>query len=80
MTRTLALAASMLLASHIAASAQKVSVQSLLNDGYAIAGTTTSQTGGGLLYLQKGAALMLCYVTEKPSSTTVDTQYCKPVK
>jgi hypothetical protein len=80
MTRSVVLAAGMLPASHIAASAQKTSVQSLLNGGYTIAGVTTSQTGGGLLYLQKGSTLMHCYVTETPRSTPVDTQYCKPVK
>ena len=84
MIRSVVLAAGMLLASHIAASAQssaqKPTVQSLLNDGYTIAGITTSQTGGGLVYLQKGKTLMLCFVTETPSSAAVDTQYCKPVK
>jgi hypothetical protein len=82
MIRRLALAAGMLLASHIAASAQnqKISVQSLLNDGYTIAGITTSQAGGGLVYLQKGTTLMLCFVTETPTSAAVDTRYCKPVK
>jgi len=82
MIRSVALAAGILLASLVAASAQnqKTSVQSLLNDGYTIAGVTTSQKGGGLVYLQKGNTLMLCYVTETPNSTAVDTQYCKPVK
>ena len=82
MIRSLALAAGMLLAGHIAAAAQnrQVSVQSLLNDGYTIAGITTSQAGGGLVYLQKGNTLMLCFVAEKPGSTAVETQYCKPVK
>ena len=80
MTRNVVLAAAMLLASGIAAWAQKMSVQSLLNDGYTIAGITTSQNGGGLVYLQKGSTLMLCFVAETPSSTTVHTQYCKPVK
>ena len=82
MIRALALGGGMLIASHVAASAQnqKMSVQSLLNDGYAIAGITTSQTGGGLVYLQKGKTLMLCFVTETPSSAAVDSQYCKPVK
>ena len=84
MIRALVVVAGMLLASAAAASAQspgqKTSVQSLLNDGYTIAGITTSQTGGGLVYLQKGNTLMLCFVTETPSSTSVDTKYCKPVK
>jgi hypothetical protein len=85
MIRALIVAAGMLLASHIAASAQnasaqKMTVQSLLNDGYTIAGVATSPTGGGLVYLQKASALMLCFVTETPNSTAVDTRYCKPVK
>ena len=82
MIRALALAAGMLLVSFIAASAQnqKISVQSLLDDGYTIAGITTSQNGGGLVYLQKGKTLMLCFVSETPGSTAVETQYCKPVK
>ena len=84
MIRALAVGAGMLLASAVAASAQspaqQTSVQSLLNDGYTIAGITTSQTGGGLVYLQKGNTLMLCFITETPSSTAVDTRYCKPVK
>jgi hypothetical protein len=82
MIRALARAAGILLASHIAASAQiqKLTVQSLLDDGYTVAGITTSQNGGGLVYLQKGKTLVLCFVTETPGSAAVETQYCKPVK
>ena len=88
MIRGVVVTAGMLLASHVAASAQSpaqssaqsTSVQSLLNDGYTIAGITTSRTGGGLVYLQKDKTLTLCYVTETPSSKAVNTQYCKPVK
>ena len=82
MMRSLALAVGMLLASHIAASAQnlKITVQSLLNDGYTVAGITGSQAGGALVFLQKDKTLMSCFVTEKPGSSAVDTQYCKPVK
>ena len=82
MIRSLVLAAGMLLASYLAASAQnlKITVQSLLNDGYTVAGITGSQAGGALVFLQKDKMLMSCFVTEKPGSPVVDTQYCKPVK
>ena len=84
MIRSLGLAAGILFASHIVASAQssaqQATVQSLLNDGYRIAGVATSRVGGGLLHLQKGSTLMMCFVSETPRSTSVDTQYCKPVK
>jgi hypothetical protein len=35
---------------------------------------------GAGVFLQKGHALVYCYVTEKPGSAALDTQYCKPVK
>jgi lipoate-protein ligase A len=63
-----------------AVSAQTVNVQSLMGEGYTVAGVNTSVTGGGGVYLQKGKTLVYCYVTEKPGSESVDTQYCKPVK
>ena len=54
-------------------------VQSLMKDGYAVVGVIASQVGPGI-FLHKGDALMLCFVAEKPSSPTVETQYCKPVR
>jgi lipoate-protein ligase A len=51
-----------------------------MGEGYTVAGVNTSVTGGGGVYLQKGKTLVYCYVTEKPGSESVDTQYCKPVK
>ena len=57
-----------------------MSVQSLLDAGYTIAGVTVPRVGGGGVYLQKGNALVFCFVSETPSSPTVATQYCKPVK
>src|SRR5262249_38060717 len=35
---------------------------------------------GAGIFLQKGKSLVYCYVTEKPGSAALDTQYCKPVK
>lgn len=79
--RTIASAAALaLVAAQTAASAQTMTVQSLMNDGYTIAGIATSAIGGATIYLQKGNALMFCYATETPSSPTLATQYCKPVK
>lgn len=79
--RTIALVAALaLLVGQPAASAETMTVQSLLNDGYTIAGVATSAIGGATIYLQKGNALMFCYATETPSSPTLATQYCKPVK
>ena len=79
--RTIApVAALALLAAQTAVSAQTMTVQSLLNDGYTIAGIATSAIGGATIYLQKGKSLIFCYATETPSSPTLATQYCKPVK
>ena len=79
--RTIApVAALALLAAQTAGSAETMTVQSLLNDGYKIAGIATSAIGGATIYLQKGNALMFCYATETSSSPTLATQYCKPVK
>lgn len=79
--RTIALVAALaLLVGQPAASAETMTVQSLLNDGYAIAGIAASAIGGATISLQKGNALMFCYATETPSSPTLATQYCKPVK
>jgi len=56
-----------------------MNVQSLMGDGYTVAGVVTSPAGPGV-FLQKGNALVVCFVAEKPGSASVDTQYCKPVK
>jgi hypothetical protein len=50
-----------------------------MNEGYTVAGVITSPAGPGV-FLQKGHALLVCFVVEKPGSPTVTTQYCKPVK
>ena len=69
-----------LAATQTAASAQTMNVQSLMADGYTVAGVNTSNSGGAGVFLQKGNALIYCYVTETPTSPTLATQYCKPVK
>jgi hypothetical protein len=57
-----------------------MNAQSLMGDGYTVAGIVQSPAGGAGVFLQKGNALVFCYVTEKPGSASLDTQYCKPVK
>jgi hypothetical protein len=55
-----------------------VTVQSLLDEGYTVAGVMPSNAGPGIL-LQKETALVMCFVAETPESSDVATQYCKPV-
>ena len=62
------------------AAADQTTVQSLLDQGYAVAGVVHSERAGGGVYLVKGNSLMFCDVQETPASTIVATQYCKPVK
>lgn len=79
--RTIApVAALALLAAQTAVPAQTMTVQSLIDDGYTIAGFATSAIGGATIYLHKRKSLIFCYATETPSSPTLATQYCKPVK
>jgi hypothetical protein len=80
-TREIApLAALVLAATQTAVSAQTMTVQSLVDDGYKVAGVTQPQGGGAGVFLQKGNALVFCDVAETPTSPTVATIYCKPVK
>jgi len=74
------LAALALAATQTAVSAQTMSVQSLMGDGYAVAGVTQPPGGGAGVFLQKGNALVFCFAAETPNSPTVATRYCKPVK
>jgi hypothetical protein len=79
--RKLAVLAALALAGmQTAAPAQTLTVQSLMRDGYTIAGIVSPPGGGGGVYLQKGSALIFCFVTETPSSPTLATKYCKPVE
>jgi len=80
MRTIVALAALTLAATQTAVSAQTTNVQSLMNDGYTVAGVITPLSGGVSVFLQKGNTLVLCFVSETPASPTVATKYCKPVK
>jgi hypothetical protein len=80
MRRIAPLAALALAATQTAVSAQTVNVQSLMDDGYTVAGVTQPPGGGVGVFLQKGNALVFCFVAETPDSPTVATKYCKPVK
>ena len=80
MARNLVLMIGLLLSvSEITASARNRTVQSLMNEGYTVAGVITSPAGPGV-FLQKGNVLLVRFVAEKPGSATLATQYCKPVK
>ena len=80
MSGALSLAALSLAAAQTAVSAQTENVQSLMADGYTIAGVTQPPSGGAGVFLQKGNVLVFCFVAETPDSPTVATKYCKPVK
>jgi hypothetical protein len=70
-----------LAATQTAVTAQTMNVQSLMGDGYTVAGVTQLPSGGGAgVFLQKGNALIFCFVAEAPASPTVATKYCKPVE
>lgn len=58
--------------------AAELTVDRLLAQGYTVVGTITSPIGPGV-FLQKGASLELCFVSETPTSVNVTTRYCKPV-
>jgi hypothetical protein len=74
------LAALALAAAPTAVLAQTMSVQSLMDAGYTVAGLTQPPGGGAGVFLQKGNALVFCFAAETPDSPTVATRYCKPVK
>ena len=58
--------------------ADKVTVQSLVSDGYTIASGWMSPIGPALV-LQKADKVFLCFATEKPDTAEIVTNYCKPV-
>jgi hypothetical protein len=62
-----------------AASAQAVSVQSLISQDFVVVGVIPSQAGPGL-FLQKKDKMFFCVVAETTTSENVDTRYCKPVR
>ena len=74
------LATLVLAATQAAVLAQTMNVQSLMGAGYTVTGVASPPAGGAGLFLQKENMLVFCFVTEKPGSASLDTQYCKPVK
>ena len=74
------LATLVLAATQAAVLAQTMNVQSLMGAGYTVTDVASPPAGGAGLFLQKGNMLVFCFVTEKPGSASLDTQYCKPVK
>jgi hypothetical protein len=80
MARKMELMIALLLSANpFAASADNMTVQSLMSEGYTVAGIIPSSAGPGV-FLQKSQSLIVCFVAETPSSPTVATRYCKPVK
>jgi hypothetical protein len=61
-----------------AAAAAKITVQSLVSDGYTVASAWMSPIGPALV-LQKADKVFLCFATEKPDAADIVTNYCKPV-
>ena len=76
----IALAALALAVTQTAVAAETMTVQSLINDGYTISGYISSRSGGAGVFLLKDKALIMCAIAETPTSATVATVYCKPVK
>jgi hypothetical protein len=60
--------------------ADDTTVQSLLTQGYTVVGVVLSQQAGAGVFLVKADSLMFCDIAETPTSPTVATRYCKPVK
>jgi hypothetical protein len=66
--------------SSIATTAQEaVTVKSLLQQDFVVVGAYSSSAGAAL-FLQKKDQLFLCVAAETPTSTSVETRYCKPVR
>ena len=56
-----------------------VTVQSLISEDFVVVGSIPSNIGPGL-FLQKKDKMFFCVVVETPTSTSVTTRYCKPVR
>ncbi len=69
----------LLSASQTGASTKTPAMTVLMNDGHTVVGAVQSRAGLGVL-LEKSTALFICFAAETPTSPTVATQYCKPVK
>jgi hypothetical protein len=61
-----------------AVSAEAVTVQSLISDGYT-AGAAWMSPIGPAIFLQKADSLYLCFVTETSDNPVITTNYCKSV-
>src|SRR5262245_56664068 len=73
------IAAAMLAAWTLCSLAQDaLTVEGLVREGYEVKAAFPSNAGPGLV-LQKGDAVVMCFVAETKKSTDVATQYCKPV-
>ena len=58
---------------------EKVSVKALTGDGYAVVSSFMTNIGPAI-FLQKAGNLYLCFVTERPDTPEIITNYCKPVR
>ena len=73
------IAAALMAASVFGAAAQDaMTVEGLVREGYEVKAAFPSNAGPGLV-LQKGDAVVMCFVAETKKSADVATQYCKPV-
>ena len=57
---------------------EKITVQSLIGQGFQVVGTIPSKVGPGV-FLQNKDKLYFCVVVETSTSLDVSTRYCKPV-
>jgi hypothetical protein len=62
------------------APAERITVSSLVNQGYELASTVSAASGTPGLLLRKGTQIYLCFVSETPQSKTIATRYCKPIE
>ena len=77
--KQICIAAALMAASVFGAAAQDaMTVEGLVREGYEVKAAFPSNAGPGLV-LQKGDAVVMCFVAETKKSTDVATQYCKPV-
>jgi hypothetical protein len=77
--RHVVIAAFLVAGSTSAAAAQDaMTVEGLVREGYEVKAAFPSNAGPGLV-LQKGDAVVMCFVAETKKSADVATQYCKPV-
>lgn len=63
----------------LAQAEEAVTVQSLLDDGFAVVSSIWTGNVGPGVFLQKGSSLYLCFVREQAADGPLTTQYCKAV-